>query len=392
MAGTKKTGIAPDWARLRSHFPATRKYLYADSAAVGAVPQDAVDAAAAAYARLAEEGMLAYGALKQEAETVRHAVAEFFGAAPADIGYTDCTSTSMNLLAMMAKQEWERGGPRRDQVVMPEHEFPSSTLGWLHQGFTPCWVPAEPDFGYPVEKILARVGPRTRAVVTSQVQYQTGVRLDVESLSRELATRGVWHIVNCTQSAGVVPQQVAANGFTAMTATAVKWLCSGLGTGIVHLSERLRRECRLPVAGWIAQRDAFAMINDEVQLKDDASGLETGATDVARLLALGANIALMNDAGRENIHARVLALNGRLRAGLEALGAEVLTPARDAARAGIVSVRHRQAREWSAWAKPRGVLHSVRGADVLRFSFHYFNIEDEVDRLLALWPQGPKSS
>ena len=380
---------AVDWSALRDHFPSTRDYIYADSAAVGALPQDAVDAASTAFARLSQQGMAAYLDLKAQGESVRQQTADFFGVEPAGIGYTDCTSTSMNLLAMMARQEWETSSVRRDEVVMPKGEFPSSTLGWLHQGFTPKWVRAEADFSYPVEKILDRVGPKTRAVVTSQVQYQTGLRMDVETLSKELAARGIWHVMNATQAAGVIPQ--AAAPFTAVTATAVKWLCSGLGNGIVHLSDELRQECRMPVAGWIAQRDAFAMISDEVQLKTEASGLETGATDVVRLHVLGANLSLMQQAGPANIHARVLALNGLLMDGLAELGAKLLTPREDARRAGIVSVRHARAREWSAWAKERKLLHSVRGEDVVRFSLHYFNNEDDARRILELWPQGPQS-
>jgi len=227
--------------------------------------------------------------------------------------------------------------------------------------------------------------------VTSQVQCQTGVQLDVETLSRELAARGVWHVVNCTRSAGVVPLAVVAKGFTAVTATAVKWLYSGLGTGIVYLSDAMRQETRLPVAGWLAQRDPFAMIAHEVPLKSDTSELETGATGVVRLLALGANLALMNEAGLHAIHARVLALNAGFLTGIKALGEEVLTPRDDRSRAGFFSVRHGQARDWSAWAKTQGVLHSVRGSDVVRLSCHYFNTEVEVDRVLAMWPLGPKS-
>lgn len=382
-------GTVVDWAAIRQHFPATTDYVYADSAAVGALPQDAVDAASSAFARLSQQGMAAYLDLKAQGEEVRQQTADFFKVDKASIGYTDCTSTSMNLLAMMARQEWETSSVKRDEVVMPKGEFPSSTLGWLHQGFTPKWVRAESDFGYPLEKILDRVGPKTRAVVTSQVQYQTGLRMDVETLSKELAARGVWHIMNATQAAGVIPQD--ASGFTAVTATAVKWLCSGLGNGIVCLSEQLRQECRMPVAGWIAQRDAFAMISDEVQLKTDGSGLETGATDVVRLHVLGANLKLMQETGPAQVHARVLELNGGLYDGLTALGATVLTPRQDEQRAGIVSVRHSRAREWSAWAKERNLLHSVRGDDVVRFSLHYFNNEDDAARILELWPQGPQS-
>ena len=241
-------------------------------------------------------------------------------------------------------------------------------------------------------KILDAVGSRTRAVITSQVQYQTGVRLNVEALSRELAGRGVWHIVNSTQSAGVIPQAAAAGGFTALTATAVKWLCSGLGTGIVYLSPELRNSCRMPVIGWMAQQDPFAMINSEVQLRTVASALETGATDPVRLHVLGVNLRLMMTAGTANIHRRVLDLNGRLADELRNMGETVLTPTADEHRAGIVSVRHGHARAWSVWAKEHNVLHSVRGDTVLRFSLHYFNNSEDVDHLVALWPNGPKSA
>ena len=92
----------------------------------------------------------------------------------------------MNLLALMASQEWEKSRARRAQVVLPKDEFPSSKLGWLRQGFEPVWVEPEPDETYPADKILATVGPRTRAVVTSQVQYKTGARCDVETIAGEL--------------------------------------------------------------------------------------------------------------------------------------------------------------------------------------------------------------
>ena len=50
-------------------------------------------------------------------------VAGYLGAAAPDIGFTDCASTSMNLLAMMAAQKWKKGGVPRDQVALPRDEF-----------------------------------------------------------------------------------------------------------------------------------------------------------------------------------------------------------------------------------------------------------------------------
>ena len=123
------------WSTARMNYPAVERYLYADNAAVGAIPAQAPAAASKVLTDMAREGMHAYVRYKDGLREVRATIASYLGAAPADIGFCDSTSTSMNLLALMASQEWEKSRARRDQVVLPRDEFPSSTLGWLRQGF-----------------------------------------------------------------------------------------------------------------------------------------------------------------------------------------------------------------------------------------------------------------
>jgi cysteine desulfurase / selenocysteine lyase len=378
------------WSEVRRSYPALQRFLYADNAAVGAVPATAVTAANQVINDIAAEGMLAYVRYKSGLGEVRATVADYLGAAPADIGFTDSTSTSMNLLALMARQEWAEGRARRDQVVLPRDEFPSSTLGWLRQGFEPVWVEPEPDMTYPAEKILAAVGPRARAVITSQVQYKTGARCNVEVIAKELAGGDIWHVMNATQSAGVIPQTMRSSAYAAATISSVKWLCGGVGTGVLYLSDRLRQSCRIPVAGWMSQADPFAMANDTVMTVADASGVETGAVELSRLYALQACIRIAAEMGTQRVHRRVLELNGRLAAGLQAFGACVLTPLADERRAGILSVRKENASAWRDWARERGVLVSVRGATALRFSLHFFNDQGDVEGLLEAWREGPR--
>lgn len=374
---------------IRSNYPVLSRYLYADNAAIGAIPKSAADAGSAVINRLCAEGMAAYHELKGGVENVRADLAGYLGARASDIGFTDSTSTSMNLIAMMATQEWERGRRRRDQVVLARDEFPSSSLGWMRQGFEPVWVEPEANGGYPVDKLLAAVGPRTRAVVTSQVQYKTGVRTDVETISRELAAGSVWHVMNATHAAGVVPQSVVTDDYAAVTVSSVKWLCAGVGTGILYLSERLRQEARIPVAGWMSQEEPFAMINDELLTSGNTSAVETGAVELSRLYVLGECVRIASALSSDDCHRRVLDLNGRLMEGLLDLNAEVVTPTADHERAGIVSVRKANAEEWKAWSMERNVVISQRGPDILRFSLHFFNNEDDVERLLEAWREGP---
>lgn len=378
------------WSKARTNYPALERFLYADNAAVGAIPAQAPAAASRVLADMASEGMHAYVRYKNGLREVRATIAAYLGAEPSDIGFCDSTSTSMNLLAMMARQEWDQGRVRRDQVVLPRDEFPSSTLGWLRQGFLPVWVEPEPDQTYPADKILAAVGPRTRAVVTSQVQYKTGVRCDVESIAAELQGGDVWHVVNATQAAGVVPQAMRANGYAAATISSVKWLCAGVGTGVLYLSERLRQSCSVPVAGWMSQADPFAMLNDTITTVPDASAVEAGCIEVSRLYALEACVAIAAAMGAAAVHRRVLDLNGRLAEGLQAMGARIITPLEDARRAGIVTVRKEGAAAWRDWARERDVLVSVRGDVGLRFSLHFFNDDDDISGLLEAWRQGPR--
>jgi len=112
-----------DWNSTRSDYLAPGRYIYADNAVTGTIPKAAAQAGSQAIMRMCEEGTIACLDLKSGIQNVRADVAGYLGAAASDIGFTDCTSTSMNLLAMMAAQVWEKGGVRRDQVVLPRDEF-----------------------------------------------------------------------------------------------------------------------------------------------------------------------------------------------------------------------------------------------------------------------------
>ncbi len=372
-----------DLAAFRVHFPAVTRCTYADAAAVGPMPRVAAVAAAALHTALSERGSLVIPEMLQRCEQARVRSAALLGCAPQDIGFTDCTSSSMNILARMAAKD----APAQRSFVTLRDEFPSSTLPWLHHGFSPRWVKPADDGHYPIEAILDAISPDTRAVVVSQVQYRTGARLDVAALGHALRNRSPWLVVNATQAAGVVPQDVSLH--TATTVTALKWLCGGFGTGILHLSPELREAVALPDQGWISQQDFMAMRNDRLAPVPDAGSVELGGVGMARLHALDASLSLLEEVGPAALQAHTLALTRTLREGLANRGVAVLTPAKDAHRAGIVSALRPDAESWHTWALQQGVVQSLRGARTLRFSLHGYNDFQDVSRLLEAWDQFP---
>ena len=91
----------------------------------------------------------------------------------------------------------------------------------------------------------------------------------------------------------------------------------------------------------------------------------------------------------DEIEARILSLTDYLIAGLQARGCAIDTPiAHRRERSGIVSFRHPavDSAELCERLHAAGVIVSLRG-DLIRVSPHFYNTEDELDRLLTALPQ-----
>lgn len=356
---------------MKDRYPACTNRVYLDAAAVGAQPASALAAGQAVLQDLAERGAPAIIAAFEVQAVARERAGRLLGVPASQVAFTESTSASMNLLALLAQRD--AGG--RDQVVLLRDEFPSSTVPWLHHGFEPVWV--EPVDGvYPVERILAAVGPRTRAVVTSQVQYRTGAITDVAAVSEAV---DCWHVVNATQAAGVVP--VALGAATAVTVTGLKWLGAGLGNGILALSEELAAG-RSPLLGWTGVPDFMAMENARFVGRPEGSAWELGGVGVVRHAILERCLAVLEERGMPAVTRRVQELAGSLRRGLLERGVSVLTPE---LHAGIVSACRDDAGRWHEAAMAARVVQSQRGPDTIRFSVHHYNDADDVAAALEAW-------
>jgi len=115
----------------------------------------------------------------------------------------------------------------------------------------------------------------------------------------------------------------------------------------------------------------------------DARRFEGGSANVTGIHALGASIDLLLAAGVDRVWAHVEALCGRLRAGLDAGGATVLSDGSPAGRSGIVSfvLDGHDPATVVAHLEQRGVVCSPR-AGAVRVSPHGYNTIDDVDRLV----------
>ena len=106
--------------------------------------------------------------------------------------------------------------------------------------------------------------------------------------------------------------------------------------------------------------------------------------NAAGIAALDTGIGFILELGMESIETRVLELTGRLHDGLVEVGATVSSPREDTKRAGIVIVQGPNPEGLFRFLNQNKVRASLMSAGMLRFSPHFYNTMEEVDRVVGL--------
>jgi selenocysteine lyase/cysteine desulfurase len=246
-----------------------------------------------------------------------------------------------------------------------------------------------------VERYLEALGPRTRVVAVSHVQFLSGFRVDLEPLGRACRERGILFFVDAIQSLGVVPLDVEELGVSALAVDGRKWLMGPPGCGFLYVAPDWLNRLSPSVAGawsvtdpeelmqyrdWI---DAEGQLDLLPRLAPGARRLESGFPNVIGAAGLDAALQLGESIGRERIGKHIADLVRQLAAGLESAGLQVWGARSAAERAGIVT--------FATATSPLELFHelsrqgfslSVREG-MLRASPHVYNSSAEVERLLS---------
>lgn len=363
-------------AAVRSLFPSTATGVHFDHASVSPISTRVADAMSAVTADYVGRGFQA--GWRDDIESVRRTLAQLVGSTPASIAFTQNTSTGLSLAANGL--DWTFG----DNVVLPEHEFPSNYYPWLNlerRGVELRRVRATPGHAS-VDDLARAVDGRTRVVAVSAVQYSTGYRYDLDAIGELCRRHDVLLVVDGTQSVGALTIDVTRSQVDLLAVSSHKWMLGPSGVGFAHVSSRARERIRPSVVGWLSVTDPFAF-DYRLDLPDTADRYEPGSEDVVGIAGLGAAATLFLEHGTRRVEDRVLSLTDRLCDRLVSLGAEIVSPRAGFERSGIVIARTTTDPEaLHARLAAVGVRCAVRNGGI-RFSPHFYNSEDEVDLAVA---------
>jgi len=249
--------------------------------------------------------------------------------------------------------------PAGTRVVVPDIEFTSNLFPYLVQSRLEVRT-------VPVGEVAGAVAEGAGAVAFSAVQMSTGEVADVDAIVAAAASVGAVTICDATQAVGWLP--IDAARFDALVCGAYKWLMSPRGTAFVTVSERLLHDAVPPSAGWYAGEDVHtSYFGPPLRLAASARRLDVSPAWFCWVGTAPA-LELIEEIGVEAIHEHDLALANRFRAGLDL----------EASDSAIVSVDIPDA---AARLERAGIVAAIRGGR-LRTSWHVYNTEHDVDRVL----------
>jgi selenocysteine lyase/cysteine desulfurase len=360
---------------LRADIPAVAETVYLNTGASGPSPRRVVDAATAALERHEYESHATgdpYDVAFGELDDARERVAAFIGADPGDVALTHSTADGISRVA--AAVDWEPG----DTVVYSDLEHPAGVIPWeraadvhdLSVGVLPT------DSGRVRMDAVKDAVADARLLCLSSLSWNYGTQLpvaEVVDVAHDADTRVV---VDAVQSPGQHPVDVSEWGADAVAAAGHKWLLGLWGGGFLHVDDGFARSLEPRRASYRGVDDATAAGCD---LRAGARQLEIGTVSPAPHVALATAIDTVEAVGLDTVQSRVERLTDRLKDGL---GDRLLSPREY--ESGLVTFA---AEDPEATVERLGeagiVVRSLPAPDALRASVHAFNIEEDVDRLLA---------
>ena len=369
---------ASSWQKIRDMYPICHNSTYLKSASISLVHPKVQNTMKAWISDIGDNAAINEARFFDFLMESREDLANFLKCAPEDVTLLENSSHNMNLVAMMLAQKELKEG--KNEVITIADEFPSSILPLFYHGFEVKQIPSDHGHFKAID-LFKEVNDKTAAVVISHVQFSTGLRLNLEELSKLAEEKNIHLIINTTQSLGVFDCNLSKLKVSVLTSSCHKWLGAGIGQAILYLSPEFRKERSYPFAGWCSVEDPFAMINENPNPREDVSALQLGSLPFALIAGVTEAIKVINEIGRENIQERVLKLSHQLRTGLSDLGYSPLGAKGPHEESGIVSFEINDADELVEFLAQRKIhVNNRRGR--IRASVHFYNNEEDIETFL----------
>ena len=244
------------------------------------------------------------------------------------------------------------------------------------------------------EMLAAVLNDDVALVSLSVIQYRSGVLHDVAKLTQLARDAGALFVWDASHAVGVVPMQYDRDRVDLAVGCTYKYGNSGPGSPAwLYVSHRIQNELQVPIQGWFAQDDQFAM-GQGFDRTSGMRGFQIASPSIIGMRCVTTAFEMIERAGLSAIAQKaaqgtdlMLALHD---VWLAPLGFSVVTPRDPKRRGGHISVRHPDARKISEAMRIFGnVIGDFRQPDCIRLamsplSTSYVVVFDGFERICDL--------
>ncbi len=360
--------------------PASCTYL--NSASVALMPRAAEEAIVDWQRDVARNGTVNLGEVVEETiyDDLHESAARMFGASSDDVAVAASFSELLGSFA------WAVMPAADTNIVGTDVGFPSTLYPWVRVARTTgCEIRLTPsrDMRVDPDELADQIDADTAVVCISHVEFGSGQRYDLRRVADAAHAHDALFVVDGTQSAGAIPIDVLRDGVDVLISGGYKWLCGPFGAAVMVLAPHLHRRFDPGLVGFRSHQQLWDLAPVRMDLPDTARRFEYGTMGYGNAIGLARAMQALMDVGVDRIAAHNLQLATRLIDGLEARGAEILSPRATEERSSIVSMRVPgiDAVKVATHFNENGVIVSGRN-DFVRFSPHLYNTGEDIDRAL----------
>jgi len=321
--------------------------------------------------------------LMRTASDTKDKLGKLINCEPSRIAFVDNTSNGLNILAQGL--DWKLG----DRIILNDIEFPSNVYPFLNLK----------EYGVEIDIVKSNEGvvntndieklitPQTRLVSISYVQFLSGYRIDLEKLGEVCRKHNIIFCVDAIQALGAIRLDVKKCNIDFLASGAQKWLMALEGTGFIYLTEELQNKISPKYVGWTSVSDAWNLLDYHLTLRRTAARFQNGTLSSIGIYALNASLSLMLELGLDSIEDTILDNTGYFLSALRKSGFNtVLTVSTRENLSGIISYKPEKSGEVFETLK-KNDIHAALREGVIRFSPHFYNTKEEIDRVMAVLKQ-----
>lgn len=382
-----------DVNRARAETPGVDHVTHFNNAGAALIPQPVLDAVTRHLHLEARIG--GYEAEEEAAGAVARtydAVAALLNCRRDEVAIVENATVGWDMAFYGLAQTFTAG----DRILTSMAEYSSNYIPFLQvarrTGAVIEAVPNDRRGQLDVDALAGMIDERVRLIAITHIPTNGGLVNPAADIGRIARRHGIPYLLDACQTAGQMPIDVEELGCDMLSATGRKFLRAPRGTGFLYVRKDLLERLEPPfldnhAATWVAR--------DRYEINADGRRFENWESNIAAKIGLGVAVDYAMDWGLDAIWERVRGLGDLLRSRIAGLSGYTVRDLGEV-RCGIVTFTGpRPPAEIKALLSDQGINVSITKAastlldmdargltEMVRASVHYYNTEDEIDRLI----------